>query len=597
MDHQVAEALALIRGGTPARDLESEYLEFKQQDGDTKRTLESVADAVICMANSTGGFVVLGVPDRSSAAGATWGVSADVSVDLLRRGIFDRTRPPLSVAVEESTEFGARLLAVTVPQGATFYSNGAGTATRRLGSNCVPFSPQEQHQAAASRGYLDWSAEDSGATLDALSRDEVRRARRLLTLAGRDELARADDTQLLRDLRLLTDRGSLTRAGLLLLGGEDEIRRYIPTYGYAYQYRTSPGSESSARVRGHRPILAAIELLLDAAGSRSRVHSISIEGGVQLQMQDYPPEAIREVVVNGFVHREYELGASVEIEHAPESLVVVSPGGLVYGVTPENILTHPSTPRHRLLLETVTVLQVAERTGQGIDRTYRELLRAGKAPPRITDDGSQVRVVLPGGSGNDAFVRFVASIDPDLSRDVDALLALSHLRERRSLTPMELSALAQRSPAEAKDVLDRITNAGLIEPTRRTARRDLPTYTLTQEGLAGLGRAVRYYYRRTDDTDRKVIDHVREYGFVTNQTLRRFFNIDVYTARNLLQSLRDRGILVKLDLGRGGPGIRYGLAAPVSAERRPRAVRAERDDEAAPSEVQLEPPSSGGPGE
>jgi ATP-dependent DNA helicase RecG len=559
MDAAVAAAISLARMGTPARDLETDRLEFKQEDRDVRRTLELVADAVICLANNEGGHVVLGVPDRPEADLASWGVRAVITVDTLRRGVFDRTRPPLSVPVEETQEAGTRFLCVTVPKGATFYANAAGTATRRLARNCIPFTPAEQHQAAAARGYFDWSAESSGVSRDALAAEEIARLRRLLVLAGRDDLSRLDDPQLLRDLRLSLDDDSVTRAGMLLLGKESELAATIPTYGYAYQYRQSPGSESTARLRGARPILAAVELLLDAVGARSQTHSISIEGGVQLQIRDYPQEAIREVVVNAFIHRDFEQGAAVEVEHSAEALSVTSAGGLVYGVTPENILTHPSTPRHRLLMETVTLLQVAERSGQGIDRTYRELLRAGKPPPTILDDGVQVRVVLPGGTGNDAFARFVANLDGQLGGDVEVLLALSHLRDRRSINASQLAALAQRSPAEAKGVLDRLAHVSLIEATRRTARRGTPTYVLTGEALTRLGRAVRYHYRRTDDTDRKIIEQVREYGFVTNVTLRRMFNVDVYTARNLLQSLRERGVLEKLDAARGGPGIRYGL--------------------------------------
>jgi hypothetical protein len=45
----------------------------------------------------------------------------------------------------------------------------------------------------------------------------------------------------------------------------------------------------------------------------------------------------------------FPAGGTVDVEHAPERLTVQSPGGLVAGVTPDNILTHPSTPRHRLL--------------------------------------------------------------------------------------------------------------------------------------------------------------------------------------------------------------------------------------------------------
>ena len=268
----------------------------------------------------------------------------------------------------------------------------------------------------------------------------------------------------------------------------------------------------------------------------------------------------------------------------------------MFGVTPDNILTHPSTPRHRLLLETVTLLQVAERTGQGIDRAYRELLRAGKGPPLITDDGLQVRVVVQGGIGNDAFARFAANLDVELGRDVDVLLALSHLRDRRSLDVSELAKISQRSAAEAREVLGRIETAGLIEPTRRSARRENPTYVLTGEGLSRLGRAVTYYYRRTDDTDRKILDHVSEYGYITNQTVRRLFNVDLYTSRNLLQRLRDQGRLVKIDVGRGGPGIRYGPSATPrgsGARRSPAAAKGPNQVEARAGQLKLPDPTDG----
>lgn len=568
-ENDVAVALRAVREGAAPRDLETQRLEFKEEDGNLKKALESIADAVICLANTEGGTVVIGVADRPDASGnSIVGVSSDLTVDVVRRGIFERTRPSLSVPVGETVEGGHRLLVVTVPHGVVFYANARGTATRRVGSECRPFPPEEQRQAAAARGQVDWSEELTDVGIESASADELARFRRLLALAGRDDLARADDRKLIRDLRLSNAAGRLTRAGVLLLGREQDIERWIPTYGYAYQYRETPGSESTARMRGRRPILAAVDLLLEAVAVRSRVHPLSLAGGVQLQIHDYPRDAVRELVVNGFVHRDYEQDGSVEVEHSPEWLSVTSPGGLVFGVTPENILTHPSTPRHRLLLETVTALQVAERTGQGIDRTYRELLRSGKAPPEIVDDGMQVRVLVPGGTGNDAFARFVAELPPELGQDVDVLLALSYLRDHRGIDASTLAPQAQRSPTEAQSVLDRLTAAGLVEPSKRTARKAFPTYNLTSQALAGLGRAVRYHWRQGGDVDRKIVDHVREYGHITNQTLRRLFNMDVFAARDLLRGLQQRKVLAKIDPARGGPGIRYGPGEefPVNAE-------------------------------
>ena len=562
---QIDEALTRLRAGALASALESTHLEFKQVEPSLKRTFENLADAVVCMANADGGQVVLGVTDMPGPRGSLQGVGSDITAELIVRGIFDRTRPSLSVPVEERVQDGVRLLVITAPRGATFYANAKGTATRRVGNQCQPFPPDEQKQALSSRGLYDWSAQPSDCDLASIDPDEMVRLRRLLRAAGRDDAAKADDVSLLKDLRLMSRFGKLTNAGLLLVGLEKSIQRSIASYGYAYQYRPTPGSEASSRLREARPILAAVERLLDAVEIRRSVHPINTTGGVHLQLYDYPSSAIRELVVNALVHRDYQVEGSVDLEHSPEQLTVSSPGGLVFGVTPENILTHPSTPRNRLLLESVTILQVAERTGQGVDRVYREVLRLGKPPPDFRDDGMRVDVVIRGGIGNETFARFVnTELDPVQAGDLEVLLGLSALRGNKTLSAEGLAPRIQRSPSEAQAVLDRMVNAGLIEPSRRSARRPFPTYSLAASSLAGMGRAVTYHRRGADGIDQKVIQHVMEYGHITNQTLRRIFDLNVYQARDLLRDMQTRELLSKIDEKTAGPGIRYGPGTKFS---------------------------------
>lgn len=547
-----------LRAGTPASALEGPRLEFKAEGDSIKGTLESLADAVVCLANADGGTIVVGVADSPGKGGSFLGVGPGLTEQVVTRGVFDRTQPALSVPVEAHHDSGARLLVITVPRGATLYANAKGLATRRVGPECRPFPPDQQRQALASRGLYDWSAETSGRSIRDADPREIDRLRPLLVAARHEDTARLADDRMLAAMRLAGD-GELTRAGLLLIGRSEAIAAAIPTYGYAYQYRPSPGSESTARLRETRPLLAAVERLLETVDTRRAVHSINVAGGVQLQVHDYSSTVVRELVVNALVHRDYEFQGAVEVEHSPDRLAVGNPGGLVFGVTPDNILTHPSTPRNRLLLEVVTDLQVAERTGQGVDRVYRELLRAGKAPPAYEDDGSRVTVTVPGGTGTDSFVRFVETdLDTALSSDVEVLLALSRLRDRKSLSADQLAPAIQRSTADAQGTLERMAHAGLIEPSRRTSRRRLPIYSLSSTVLASLGRAVAYHRRTADGLDQKIVDHVTEYGFITNQTLRRLFDLGVYPARDLLRDLQNRDVLLKLDDKTAGPGIRYG---------------------------------------
>lgn len=565
----VQEALDAITAGARPADLESVSLEFKSESDSFKHTLEVVADAVVCLANSVGGHVLVGVSDRANGAAALLGVSSWLTPDVVALGVFERTRPALSVPVEELHTNDRRLLVVTVPRGATIYANARGTATRRLGAACVPFPPEQQRQALAARGQYDWSAEATGCDLSAVDLDALRRVRRMLVAAGKEELSRLTDQRILQDLRLVTDENRLTRAGLILVGAEEAIGEHAPTYGYAYQYRPSPGREASTRFRGQRNVLAATELLLEAVQIRTVVHPINLAGGIQLQLTDYPLTAIRELVVNALVHRDYQQDGSVEVEHSPDLLLVTSPGGLIFGVTPENILTHPSTPRNRLLLDTVTLLQLAERTGQGVDRAYRDLLRRGKEPPRFTDTGTQVRVVVGGGVGNDAFTKFVSELPDALGSDVDVLLALASLRTEKALAAPQLGHLSQRPPVEAQLVLERMAEASLVAPTRTSQSKPFPAYTLTSDALADLGRAVGYYRHRMDVRDQKIVDHVKEFGHVTNQTLRRMFDLKVHQARDLLRDLQQREILVKLDDRAGGPGVRYGPGPRFPGRRAP----------------------------
>lgn len=551
----IAEVLDQIEQGARPSDLESTVLEFKEEAPSIKETLSLLADAVVCMANSEGGTIVLGVSDKKTGAPAIVGVTG-VDQSVVLKGVFDRTRPSLSVAVLPHRRQGRDVLELVVPKGATLYSNQNGTATRRVNDECRPFTPEEQRQVLAARGQHDWSSLPAG---DFRPDDlQMARLRSLLREAGQLDLADRDDRAILSDLRLIAPDGNLTNAGLLLVGKESDLGLHIPQHEISYQYRPSQGSEATSRIRTRKPLLEAIDGLLSAISSRADVRPLNIAGGVQLRREDYPAEAVRELVVNALVHRDYELTGSVDVEHSPDVLVISNPGGLVHGVTPDNILSHPSTPRNRLLLETVTLLQVAERTGQGIDRAYRVLLRSGKKPPTFLDSGTSVSVRVAGGGGNASFMKFVRNgIDEAMASDIEVLLALDYLCNSRRITAAKLAPIIQRSEDDARRVLTRMAEARLLAVTRRSAATASPAFELTDTSLTGLGFAVEYHRRTAPGGEDKVIDHLREYGYITNSTIRRLFDVEVFAARDILKDMSRRGVIEKADGPSRGPSVKY----------------------------------------
>jgi ATP-dependent DNA helicase RecG len=112
----------------------------------------------------------------------------------------------------------------------------------------------------------------------------------------------------------------------------------------------------------------------------------------------------------------------------------------------------------------------------------------------------------------------------------------------------------------------------MIEPTRGTFRRRYPKYRLREHAMRALGTAVRYRRRGTDELDRKVIAHVREYDRITNRTVRNLFDVDVNRARDILADMVQREILTKTSDAARGPSVEYGPGPKFPASRSDRAL-------------------------
>jgi ATP-dependent DNA helicase RecG len=566
--------MAAVAAGRHADDVESQTLDFKQEQASLKHTLRDLAEAAVCFANADGGTLVVGVRDAAGLE-AIAGASAALSADVVRRGIFDRTHPALTVLAERwrvsdlvrGADGEAEILVVTVPPGVVPCSTADGTATRRLGKECRPFTPEQQRGWLIRAGQLDWSSSPCDVHPATLDERELARVKRLLSATGRSELSRQSPDQILRDLRLLDEHGKCRSAAILLLGSPEQIREIAPTHGLTYQFRPAPGIEATAVHHDDGPLLAVIERAIELVAARSLQRPVALQGGAQVALVDYPGAAVREIVVNALLHRDYETHGVVQIEHSPEQLTISSPGGLVFGVTPDNILTHPSTPRNRCLFEAVSMLGIAERTGQGIDRAYRELLRLGRAPVNVHDSGTLTSVELTGGRASEAFARFVGSLDDPDASDLDSLLVLRALCQRRTLSAAQLAPLIQRSVDQARHALARMASATdpLIEATVRRG-----SYRLTTPARIGLGRAVRYHAALQGDLDEKVASHIREYGTITNRTLQRLFDLSVWSARDALRDLQSRGVVTKLSSQSSGPGVQYGPGPNIESSTKSR---------------------------
>ena len=115
-----------------------------------------------------------------------------------------------------------------------------------------------------------------------------------------------------------------------------------------------------------------------------------------------------EALLNALAHRDYQNQGSVYVKHYPDKVVIENPGGFPEGITQNNIITHPSVSRNKLIAETLQRLKYVQRTGQGVDIIYRDMVSSGKPYPEYRSYSDAVSLTMYSGIDDIEFVKFIA---------------------------------------------------------------------------------------------------------------------------------------------------------------------------------------------
>lgn len=135
------------------------------------------------------------------------------------------------------------------------------------------------------------------------------------------------------------------------------------------------------------------------------------------------------------------------------------------GITENNIITHPSVPRNKLIAETLQNLKYVQRTGQGVDIIFKDMVSMGKPYPRYRAYNAAVSLTIFSSIDNTEFVKFITEVQDKNSR-IMPLAEMMILRDLMDNRKEQLSTLAdtvQKSLDETKKSCNELINNGLIE--------------------------------------------------------------------------------------------------------------------------------------
>lgn len=405
---------------------------------------------VTALCNEKGGSLVIGMEDKypHKVVGTR---QNENSTGELEANIYRDTgiRPKIYELYEDEAEKKGRVLVIDVP------SRPAGTVFKfeyvplmRVGEELKPMS-DEVYLSIIQENEPDFSQQICrDATLDELDPDALsvlkeKYARKqnnpiFLTLSNR---------QILSDLQLITDEG-ITNAAVILLGKEDFIKRVYPQASVMLEYRHSESQITfDNRISYSQPFFIMIDRLWHDIDLRNGKFQIK-EGPYIFDVPYFNEEVIRESINNAITHRDYTRHSETVIKQYPQKLIVTNAGGFPHGVTIDNLLTVPSTPRNRLLADVLSKTGIVERSGQGIDKIFYRTLSEGKeAPDYSGSDAFNVELILSAIIQDKAFALFIESVQQNLAEDnklsVFEIVVLDKIRRNEKTTALDKAVIKQ----------------------------------------------------------------------------------------------------------------------------------------------------------
>lgn len=439
--------------------MENKTTEFKREyTNDIKNT-------VIAFANCDGGMLLIGVNDDGSVCGVD-----DVDETMLRltNAIRDAVRPDIMMFVECWNEVmdGKSIVCVSVQRGTArpYYLHGKGIRPEgvyvRQGASTVP---------ATDAAILNMIKETSGDSYEAM-----RSLNQQLTFdkaAAFFKKRNVDfgNTQM-RTLHLIGEDGTYTNLAYLL---SDQCPHTI-------KLAVFEGSKKSVfkdRQELSGSLLAQMEEAFAYIDRFNRTRA-EFSGLDRVDMRDYPVEAVREALLNAIVHCDYSFSGPTLISIFEDRIEFVSIGGLVKGISLDDVMLGVSALRNQYLANIFYRLKLIEAYGTGILK-INEGYSDYSVKPTVEATSNAFKITLPNTNFHTEDHRVAEEIKPWIATGytkkeerIDTIIKLC--RKNGYVVRKDIEVELKISQAAAILLLRELTEEGLL--IKKGAARNIRYY-------------------------------------------------------------------------------------------------------------------------
>ena len=425
-------------------NFETENMEFKAQ------FTEEIYKEVIAFANTDGGIIYVGIDNNGNAIGLT---DVDQEYTRITNGIRDAIVPDVTMFARFSIQDN-KVVRITVSEGANkpYFLKGKGLKPSgvyvRQGTSSVPASPEQIRQMIK---------ESDGDTFE-----EMRSMEQDLSFEAAANAFQKYGVQFGKEkYRALgiTQKNDVLYTNLaLIISDQCTHTTKVAVFG----------DDFNTIFKDHKEFGGSIFKQLEDTFNYLMLCNkteATFKGLERIEKQDYPEDALREALLNALVHRDYSFSGSIIINVNNERMEFISIGGLIPGLSTDDIRIGISQPRNKNLAEMFHRLRLIESYGTGIRRIYK-LYENCSIQPEIEVTTNAFKMVLPNmNAAPDNGIKQDSAITPQMEK------VLSHISEHGHITEEEVQSLLGVKKTRAFDLMKQMRNMGLVDVIGRGSEK------------------------------------------------------------------------------------------------------------------------------
>lgn len=426
---------------------ESSTLEFKREIPENDQIIKTV----IGFCNRNGGRLILGVDANGMITGIP---EKDVQqlMEYVNKSIFDACNPPILPAVYSQRIEDKTLLIIEVSSGMNkpYFrkSEGLGKGTFvRLGRSTMRATAEMIEE-------LKWQSR--GCSFDTMpiyhaKENDLDEKKILQFLNERKEIKKVKTLshEILFTYELIAEEYALfypTIGGILLFGKKPQ--KFLPEAMIICSHFSGvSGRETIATIDCTGTLFEQFETAYNFILSRLS-RSFSIRGPKRQEQLEIPPEAIREVLLNAIIHRNYHISGPTKISIYNNRIEFFNPGVFLGPLDGHSLKFGLTYIRNNAICKIFREAEYIEKLGSGFITLFNSYEQRGLYPPEVIEGENFIKCILP---------RPLFSDKPiETDGDAKKILALFEVAEELSISDV-MKALHLSRPTAGRRL------AGLIE--------------------------------------------------------------------------------------------------------------------------------------